>query len=172
MKTIKLIIVVLAFLALHSCYNEEDYWNDYEVEITLDGDINEFIQILIIGAARNDGEGNFIGEQLLFKDSGSLAPSSYTDADLEPNTYTFVTARPADILQIDYTNKFFDNTTTGSMTISVLVKRDGKVIDDFMIAYDVSTGNERFSVSYNSDNDGFKCYCAEKCNDLSPGYCD
>ena len=167
-KKIK-ILMTLCLIVFYSCSNNEDeFLNSYELEITLDGDISEFFQILSIDSSRNDGNGNFNDEQLLFKDSGETAPSFFTDEDLEVGTYRFVTAREAENLTINYEILIGAGETSNNatMTISVIVKRDGKEIDNFNVSYDESTGSESFSVNYNSDNSGYRCYCAINCNQL------
>ncbi|MBC8769855.1 hypothetical protein H4O18_17785 [Arenibacter sp. BSSL-BM3] len=170
MTTNKLrIVTIFLFFIFSGCDNSDDYLNDYEVEINITGDVSEFDKFLAIASARNDGEGEFIGENLLFLDSSEIAPIIFFNSDLEAGTYKFVTARKAQSLQISHENKFISTGETSidaSMTITVIVKRDGREIDYFNISYDESTGDEEFLVNYNSDNDGYKCYCTTNCNQL------
>ena len=169
-KKIK-ILMTLCLVVIYSCSNDDEFLNNYQVEITFEGEISEFIQILSIASSRNDGNGNFTGEELLFQDSGELAPSVFTDQDLDVGTYRFVTARQCENLQINYTNEIFiglgETSNDATMQITVNVKRDGTTIDNFSLSYDESTGNEEFSVTYNSDNSGYRCYCSVNCNQLS-----
>lgn len=172
-KKIK-ILMILSLIVFYSCSNDDEFLNSYEVDITFDGEVSEFIQILSLASSRNDGNGNFKGEKLLFQDSGKTAPSIFTNEDLVAGTYSFVTARPAENLQINYTNEIFigleETTNDATMNITVVIKRDGTEIDNFTLSYDESTGDEEFFVTYDSDNSGFRCYCAVNCDQLlGPG---
>ena len=176
MRGFKYLSVLILFLSMVSCSEEEDEDNKlhiFEVEISFSGDINDFSgKQLFISASTNDGSGEFISGNLLLQPSGTVASKFYDNDEIVNQTYNFITENPEQVLIIDFKVDGSQENPDAVMTITVSVKIDGQLVDDFSINYDGLTYYEHFELHYiDGDEDDFRCYCAAECNEIN-GVCN
>ncbi|TMU56855.1 hypothetical protein [Flagellimonas algicola] len=155
MKLKNLFILLLAMLISFSC-DKDEYFDEFEVDITLSGDISKFRGNLNL--LSYDGEDG----ALLFSSRDGRASNdglgNYAVQFWDTSPYEFYTGTYIDEIRVSYSfygltlealEDAADNGTEYTLSVAVTVRRNGSQIDSFTVSYDQDTdADEGFEKTY------------------------